>query len=403
MRILITLESLVFGGAQITTMRLVKELMREHDVSIFVLNPPSKTNGIPVPENVAVYSKEIHPSILSLFDKIDKLTAYIGFSGISATAYLYQNFLKKIVDKNKIDLVYSNAFNADYLIAKTSMKHTKKIVACHCEYKPSYLKNSRYRKFMAKQTLSDIDGFIYFTKESFEAFKYLHINNPKLIHSKLGQFLSDEEIQSKTIGKPLSRKDFGIEDSDFVFIAISRAEKEKGWEETIQAFNQVNSQHSNTHLLLVGGESLHNPGYIDSLKKKYPNPNIHYTGFTQNTFPYIKMADVGLLLSYKEVYPLVVIEYLSLNKPVIATEVGEIKEMISESDLLAGVTVPLLPNGFPDTENLSKKMLEMVENPENFERIINNTTLLKEKFNAQQSIRQYIQVFEKVLKAKAYF
>lgn len=395
MPILIALESLSFGGAQITTLRLAKELSKEDKVYIYVLD--SRTNAIDVPENIKVYTKKIHPYILSLFDKIDKFFAKAGFTGISATACLYSHFLKDVVSKNQIDIIYSNGLNVDYLIARNTFKNAKKIVACHCEYKPSYLQNNTYRQFMAKYTLSNIDGFVYFTDESKDAFPYLSVNNSIVQIIKTGQFLSDDEIAAKLTGTNVSRQDFGIAESDFVFIVVSRAEKQKGWEETINAFHKVQSANPHTHLLLVGGDSLHDQGYIESLKKKYQYPNIHYTGYVKNTFPYISIADAGLLLSYKEVYPLVIIEYLCLNKPVIATATGEISQMTATGDISAGFTLPLTSEGLPDTEKISALMLRITADKEEFKTISNNTKIVRQKFNAATSLKQYQQIFYNIL------
>ena len=112
------------------------------------------------------------------------------------------------------------------------------------------------------------------------------------------------------------------------------------------------------HLLLVGGGS-----FLDNLKAKYKNKNVHFIGNHPNPINIVKYCDVGVLPSkLKESLPNSIVEYLFCNIPVIATNVGEVDKMIDAEGMEAGILIP-----FPSDDVTSKaykkslyKALEMM-------------------------------------------
>ena len=56
-------------------------------------------------------------------------------------------------------------------------------------------------------------------------------------------------------------------------------------------------------------------------------------GFTDNPYPYIKSADYFVLSSRYEGFPTVLYEALTLNKPIVATDVSGVREMLNDGEL----------------------------------------------------------------------
>ena len=65
---------------------------------------------------------------------------------------------------------------------------------------------------------------------------------------------------------------------------------------------------------------------------------VHYLGFRSNIRDYFAASDIGFLPSrFKgESFPLVLIDCVLSGKPVLASDVGEIRYMLDSTDGLAG-------------------------------------------------------------------
>lgn len=100
--------------------------------------------------------------------------------------------------------------------------------------------------------------------------------------------------------------------------------KEKGIEELLQAYNEINTDFE---LLIIG------PGtdkYVKHLKDRYNLNNIRLIGELKHEEAMKILAEASLFVlpSYTEGFPNVILEAMALCKPVIATNVGAIPEMI---------------------------------------------------------------------------
>ncbi len=75
----------------------------------------------------------------------------------------------------------------------------------------------------------------------------------------------------------------------------------------------------------------------DQVCKKNLTKSVHFLGFQTNPYPYIKAADVFLLTSDAEGYPLVVCEALCLGKAIVSTNVAGVEELLgNQTGILTG-------------------------------------------------------------------
>lgn len=182
---------------------------------------------------------------------------------------------------------------------------------------------------------------------------------------------------------------------------VARGIPEKGWSEAIAAFKIVQKKAKKkvkVHLILVGDSD-----YLASLREnilRLPcGLNIHFIGYSLEPNYWIEAFDVGLLPSYfsGESLPNAIIEYLYMGKPVIATQVGGIPEMLSHDNELAGVTIPLSEEGKCDVIRLSQKMLEYSENNFLLEKHARLTSKVFEKFKMEKCHSKYESLFKQLI------
>lgn len=144
---------------------------------------------------------------------------------------------------------------------------------------------------------------------------------------------------SKEENVELKRK-LNIPQNDYVIIFTGRIVKEKGIKELLKAFELVKTK--NVTLLVIGSAnfgSKTNTPYEQEISKliKESSKNIVFTGFVHQTqlYRYYSIADVAVMPSmFEDPAPLVSIETQATGTPLIATNVGGIKEYTNSSGVI---------------------------------------------------------------------
>ena len=142
----------------------------------------------------------------------------------------------------------------------------------------------------------------------------------------------------------------GIEESDFVFGFVGRIVGDKGINELVHSFNELNQKVTNIKLLLVGFyENGLDPLQQQTLKLIKSNPNIIEVGFQKDVKKYLSIIDIFVSPSYREGFGLSLLEANLMGKPVIATKITGYSEIVEE-----GVNGFLVPS--KDIDSLRDKM-----------------------------------------------
>jgi teichuronic acid biosynthesis glycosyltransferase TuaC len=129
-----------------------------------------------------------------------------------------------------------------------------------------------------------------------------------------------------------ARGQLSIDDKDEIVLFVGRFDDKKGIFELLDAFASLASHRPNLRLAYVGdgpgGEQLRNKSKHLALEQRifFPGPCS-----SQKVAEWLAAANVLALPSYNEGNPNVVIEALSCGRPVIATDVGGIPELVRSS------------------------------------------------------------------------
>jgi glycosyltransferase involved in cell wall biosynthesis len=113
-------------------------------------------------------------------------------------------------------------------------------------------------------------------------------------------------------------------------------------------------------------------------------------------------ADAGLLPSYTESQPTAVIEFLACGRPVVATAVGAVPEMLAHHELRAGILVPPLPNGQGvAVDALAEGMLRyMIDRGPYREHAKAAGSVFEARFDIGGTVRSYLSFFAETKAAK---
>jgi glycosyltransferase involved in cell wall biosynthesis len=148
---------------------------------------------------------------------------------------------------------------------------------------------------------------------------------------------------------PVPRSDMAIPDEAFVLCCVSRAIPDKGWAETMEVVARARVMSGcDIHLVLVGN----GPVYEEHCRSGV-SPFVHLAGFSDNSVGHYAAADMGIMLTKfkSESFPLTVVDCLFAGKPFIASDVGDIRNMLTTPQGVAGGLVELVDWAIPIDES----------------------------------------------------
>jgi glycosyltransferase involved in cell wall biosynthesis len=130
------------------------------------------------------------------------------------------------------------------------------------------------------------------------------------------------------------RHQLGLGRDAAVIVAVARFRREKGLNLLIRAASQAAESVPDLHLVLVGDGPIASELRTEAARAPVA---VHFPGFQHDIAPWYELADVVVVPSRSEACPLVAIEALSVGKPVVATSVGGLAEVLGRG---TGILVP---------------------------------------------------------------
>ncbi len=395
MKILISITNLEVGGAQLFALNFANYLSERHDVYIYDHRPEDRiTEFVSTRLNKKIKLVSFSHNIYSLkvIWKINKLIKKV-FNKFSFRDFIHEKHFSIFLKKKQFDIIHSHLAYSDFIVAKHVPANFPFIITVHgCYDQDVAVLNDEYvinaRKNI-KLILKKVKAIVYLTEKSKYPFLDLQSPTSQVIFKKIDNALF------KNHNDYLERKD-GIDQSFFVFGMVARGIKEKGWEEALIAFNEAEEillkKSIKSKFIAVGGGT-----FLDDLKEQYHQfKNIIFVGEVPDALVDIQFFDVGILPSYRECFPNVIMEYIELNKPVIASSVGDIPYMLGIENNPVGILIKNDSNGHPNLKELRDAMVEMAVNNSKFTLFQNNCLEQKKIFSVERCIHEYELIYNRI-------
>ena len=205
-------------------------------------------------------------------------------------------------------------------------------------------------------------------------------------------------VDSNEVRRDLSaqaiRTQLGISSTQLLLGFIGRLSSEKGVEFLLDAFAQVVAREINAQLMIIGkGKELERLQI--RARRLGIEQRVSFCGQQDALAGYFEALDILVLPSLSEGLPNVVLEAMAFQKPVIATRVGSVPDVIS--DQLDGVLVT--PG---DASALAQALYDLCHNPEKRARIgrLAQETA-RTRFGAQARAQAIAATYEKFLQLEA--
>ncbi|CAZ97897.1 glycosyltransferase [Zobellia galactanivorans] len=156
------------------------------------------------------------------------------------------------------------------------------------------------------------------------------------------------------------RKNLHIDESDFIWSFVGRIGFDKGIEEMITSFVQVQKESKNSKLLLVGPYEKDMDPLPPSIEKEIEeNEGIISVGWQQDVRPYFAISNVFVFPSYREGFPNVLLQAGAMGKYSIVTNINGSNEIIEDG--INGTIIPV-----KNSDALTHAMLNCLNTPSDY-------------------------------------
>ena len=240
--------------------------------------------------------------------------------------------IRKLVKKYNPDIVYAHSSKAGAItrVADIGLKN-------HCVYNPhGWAFNMRCsdKKRMMYTAIEKIaalfcDKIICIS----DAEKQSALDKKICREDKLQVIFNGVDIESYESGArgAIKRRDLNIPKDAFVVGMVGRISPQKAPDVFVKMAKQVKDEVPNAHFIIVG------KGNQEDEIRKYAednglSDNLHITGWVDNPMSYVELFDVACLLSRWEGFGLVLPEYMMASKPIVASKVDAIPNIIRDGE-----------------------------------------------------------------------
>ncbi|MBN2354935.1 glycosyltransferase family 4 protein [candidate division KSB1 bacterium] len=175
-----------------------------------------------------------------------------------------------------------------------------------------------------------------------EVCRVIHIGHNRVIYTR-------DEVAAQ-------RKQWGVPMDGIVVGFTGRLVRSKGIESLIKAFAEIASRRPQARLVITG-EGKHRAEFQNLAHQLHLAERIIFTGFVPDPMLSAAAYDIAVLPSHYEAFPYTIVEYLAVGRPVVATGVGGVHEIISDGE--NGLIVQV-----QNVAQLSERILRLIDDPE---------------------------------------
>jgi len=206
--------------------------------------------------------------------------------------------------------------------------------------------------------LLPVQSFIFVSKEAKQTFCVpLPDHKARVIYDAIEIPTADMSVSNAAV-----RQELGIPAGCTVVGMVARVNPQKDYRTLASAAVDVLRSHPNTRFLIVGDNSLvdlnrqHYGEVLQMLTELGIADKFIFTGHRNDVNGLIAAMDICMLCTHREGFPLSILESMAMRKPVVATAVGGIPEIVD-----SGVTGYLHQHG--NSEELAAALKRLIEDP----------------------------------------
>jgi len=329
------------GGVEIATLRLVEATRQQFRHIAFCL---------PDAELLRVAFEKLNIDTVTYTLPVPSLRHWVRF-------YRESRFVARQIRMMEADIVHfsdERAANHNSLAAYLAGVRT----VCHLRVSYPHL------DWRQRLCLLPVHSFIFVSEEAKQSFALsLPAAKARVIYDAIDIPLSDTSQSNASV-----RHELGVADRCILVGMVARVSRQKDYFTLADAAVRVLARHPDARFLVVGDNSLvdlnrsHYAEVAEKLQELGIADRFIFTGHRTDVPRLIAAMDICVLCTHREGFPLSLLEVMAMGKPVVATCVGGIPEIV-----MPGVTGFLHEHG--DSKELADAVLALIEDPEAARRI----------------------------------
>lgn len=361
-KILFVIPSLSGGGAERVLVHILNHLDKSsYDISLVLFKGEGK------------YIRDVI-GCTKLWDLKNK-------SRFSFFALIYR--LRKVIKELNPDAVVSILHYANIvsILASLFLHEKPRTIVCEQNYHRAYIANLRFgllRKFLMKFTYGKSDIVVAVSEKLREALIVdfnLNAGKVKVIHNAI-PFGAIEQLC-----KEKAEEEFFSSKNGKMIIAVGRLTQQKRFDRLIGAFALVREEREACLLILGQGEL---SDELKNLSKQLKvGEHVRFVGFKDNPYAWISKADMLVLSSDYEGFPMIILEAMACGTPVISTNCPS-----GPSEIITNGKNGILCSPMDENE-LSKAMLALLDRKELREKLSNEGKKRAADFKIENIVKQY--------------
>ncbi|OGL38239.1 MAG: hypothetical protein A2042_06185 [Candidatus Schekmanbacteria bacterium GWA2_38_11] len=296
--------------------------------------------------------------------------------------------IQKLIRKKRIDLVHSNTlWDNPYGVVPANLRKIPSV--CH-------LRNTFTKDKVKKYFLPRADIIICVSDEIKRCIGRQEGERAITIYNGVDIKRFNDSVNGGGI-----RREFNIDEKDFLIGVVGRVDRTKGQKLLINSFASLAGKYENIKLIIVGESSMRERGYYLGLRKYCNtlklNKKAIFTGHRKDIPEITAALDLAVfssLPSSNEGFGRSIIEAMAMKKPVIASDTGGVPEVVAD-----GITGELFLSGDQQklTEAIERLMLDekrrFTMGEKGYMRVIENFTI-------EKNVREIEKIYLGLLKTK---
>jgi glycosyltransferase involved in cell wall biosynthesis len=206
-------------------------------------------------------------------------------------------------------------------------------------------------------------------------------------------WIDAEDLQTVMLTQTVSRVQLGLKKNDVALLVPARLSPEKGHKYLIRALRELIPKYPCLKALFAGSGVNHDE-LVETVREARLEAHVQLLGFRSDIYAIMAVADWIVLPSLKEALPLSVLEAMALRKPIIASSVGGVPEVVQH-----GVNGLLVPPG--DWQALAAAIEVAVTNRDIAAKYgESGYEIVTSQFSPDSQIPKIVKVYEDVLKTR---
>jgi len=277
----------------------------------------------------------------------------------------------------KYDIVHSHLFPSNYWVSIAKIFLKDKVIVTTEHNTHNRRRDSIFFKYIEKFIYSRYNRVISISDKTQE-----NLLNWLDLASK-GKFIVVEngiDIMKFDNAKAYEKKDFFVDDS-FLLVMVGSFTLQKDQETIIKAMKLLPEY---VKLLLVGDGDKREK-IVKLLEGLALNERVKLLGVRQDIPSILKTSDVAIISSNWEGFGLVAVEGMAAKKPIIASNVDGLKEVVKDFGLI-------FKKG--DEKDLANKIIELMNDSDYYNEIAIKCSERSKEYSIEKLVKHYLEIYE---------